>query len=143
MSRLLTLFLCLAIAARASAQSSIVAQLVNLRNDNGVCQVCLFDKAEAFRGKEGAPLQCQQVAISKRRAQATFSNLQPGTYAVFVFHDANRNRKFDTNFLGIPREGYGASRNNLPFAAAPTFDDNKLTLANHTVLQVTIRMRNL
>jgi len=30
-------------------------------------------------------------------------------YAVSVFHDENYNGKLDTNLLGIPREGVGAS----------------------------------
>jgi len=34
-----------------------------------------------------------------------------GKYAVSVFHDENSNGKLDTNFLGIPREGVGASNN--------------------------------
>jgi uncharacterized protein (DUF2141 family) len=28
-----------------------------------------------------------------------------------VFHDENSNGKLDTNFMGIPREGVGASNN--------------------------------
>lgn len=127
----------------ARSQGRIVAQMTNLRNDKGVCRVCLFDKADAFRGKEGAPLQCREVPIAKGRAEAVFADLPAGSYAVFAFHDANNNRKFDTNFLGIPKEGYGASRNNLPFAAAPTFQDNKVVLSAGHELKLTMRFRNL
>jgi uncharacterized protein (DUF2141 family) len=125
------------------SQSTIVARMVNLRNDKGVCRVCLFDRPEAFNGKGGTPVQCLQVPVKDRIAEATFSNLPAGTYSVFVFHDANNNSKFDTNFLGIPKEGYGASRNNLPFAAAPSFNSNKITIAPNTVTTLSIRLRNL
>lgn len=140
-----SLFLVLAAcgAGMARAQSSIVAHMVNLRSDKGVCRVCLYDRADAFKGTAGAPLQCREVAVVGGKAEAVFTNLPAGSYALFAFHDANNNRKFDTNFLGIPREGYGASRNNLPFAAAPGFESNKVQLPVNSVLQLTIRFRNL
>jgi uncharacterized protein (DUF2141 family) len=37
--------------------------------------------------------------------------LPPGQYAVQVMHDENDNGKFDTNFVGLPIEGYGFSNN--------------------------------
>jgi uncharacterized protein (DUF2141 family) len=143
---LMRLIFCVVLACGALAgrtQSTIVARMVNLRNDKGVCRVCLFDRAEAFNGKGGTPVQCLQVPVKDRAAEATFSGLAAGTYAVFVFHDANNNNKFDTNIFGIPKEGYGASRNNLPFAAAPSFNSNKIVIAPDTVTTLTIRLRNL
>jgi uncharacterized protein (DUF2141 family) len=32
----------------AQAQSKVVAQINNIRNDKGVCRVCLFDNAAGF-----------------------------------------------------------------------------------------------
>lgn len=45
-----------------------------------------------------------------------------GIYAVNGFHDENSNGKFDTNFLGIPEEGYFFSNDARPFLSAPGFD---------------------
>lgn len=124
------------------AQSGIVANITKFSNNKGVCRACLFDKAEAFAGK-GAPVKCVQVSIINVKAQAVFMDIAPGTYAVSVFHDANNNNEFDTNFLGIPKEGYGASRNNLPFAAAPGFKENSLEIKNNTITTITIKLRYL
>jgi uncharacterized protein (DUF2141 family) len=60
-----------------------------------------------------------------------------------VFHDENNNNKMDKNFLGIPKEGYGASKNKLPFASAPTFNDNMFMLKDGATGNVLIRLRNL
>jgi uncharacterized protein (DUF2141 family) len=49
----------------------------------------------------------------------------------------------DKNFLGIPKEGYGASNNKLPFAAAPSYNDNKFTLGKSDIKQMNIKLRNL
>jgi uncharacterized protein (DUF2141 family) len=49
----------------------------------------------------------------------------------------------DKNFLGIPKEGYGASNNKLPFAAAPSFNDNKFILGKGETKHLSIKLRNL
>ena len=75
--------------------------------------------------------------------RSVFENVPVGNYAVSVIHDANSNNKFDTNFMGIPTEGYGASQNKLPFAAAPKFDANKFSVAGNATTMVTIKLRYL
>ena len=129
-------------AASVSAQSRIVATLTNLRNEKGVCRVCLFNSADAFNGEGGTPVKCATVS-TRESSTVVFDGVSAGTYAVFVLHDANNNNRMDKNFLGIPKEGYGASRNNLPFAAAPTFQGNKFVVGNQTTTTLNIRLRNL
>jgi uncharacterized protein (DUF2141 family) len=125
------------------AQSRIVAQISNVRNDKGVCQVCLYNNATSFSGDGGTPVQCVQSPVKNGTSEALFVNVLPGTYAIMVFHDANSNKKLDQNFIGIPKEGYGASRNKLPFASAPSFNDNKFTITDKTTTTLRIRLRNL
>ena len=137
----LFLALCLS-AAAASAQSNITVAISNIKNNNGVCRVCIFDDAAAFNGK-GKPVQCVTASVSNKAATARFENLSAGTYAISVFHDANNNNNFDVNFLGMPKEGYGASRNKLPFAAAPDFKANQFVLKQGQQIQLHIRLRNL
>ena len=124
------------------AQSTVTATISNLSSDKGVCLVCLFDNAAAFAGN-GKAVQCQQASVSNRKSVAVFSNIQPGTYAISVFHDANRNNKLDKNFFGIPKEGYGASRNKLPFAAAPAFAENKFDVRTGSDVNLAIKLRYL
>jgi uncharacterized protein (DUF2141 family) len=52
----------------------------------------------------------------------TFQNAAPGTYAVGVIHDENDNGKRDSNFFGIPIEGFGFS-NNSATMRKPLFDE--------------------
>lgn len=49
-----------------------------------------------------------------------FDGLPLGDYAVAVIHDENNNAKLDT-FAGIPREGFGFSRNPPIRFGAPRF----------------------
>lgn len=125
------------------AQSKVIADISNFESNKGVCRACLFNSAASFKGESGDPVQCQQVAIANQRSQVQFENVPPGTYAIFLFHDTNSNNKMDKNFMGIPKEGYGASKNKLPFASAPTFNDNKFTVSSGTTVRLSIKMRNL
>jgi len=134
-------FLFVAASTRAGAQAAVSATITNFSNNKGVCRACIFNNAEGFKKSAGAVL-CATIPISGKTAIVNFKNLPAGTYAISVFHDANNNNQFDTNFLGIPKEGYGASGNNLPFASAPTFSANKFELVSGQV-NLNIRLRNL
>lgn len=127
----------------AAAQGRVVADITNFENNKGTCSACLFNNATSFTGEGGAPFRCVQLPITGKKVQAVFDHVPAGTYALFVLHDVNKNNKMDKSFVGIPKEGYGASRNKLPFAAAPTFEDNKFTVANNAVVRLSIRLRNL
>jgi uncharacterized protein (DUF2141 family) len=128
--------------ATAGAQAKIAVQVSNFRNNNGVCIVCLYDNANAFQGK-GLPLRTVRVAVSDKTALAVFEDVPAGNYAVSVVHDANNNNRFDTNLLGIPIEGYGASKNKLPFAAAPKFEENMFAVDTALKTAVFIKLRYL
>ena len=125
------------------AQSKVIADISNFESNKGVCRACLFNSASSFKGESGDPVQCVQVAISNKRSQVQFDNVPAGSYAIFLFHDTNSNNKMDKNFIGIPKEGYGASQNKLPFASAPTYNENKFNVSNGSTVRLAIKLRNL
>jgi uncharacterized protein (DUF2141 family) len=58
----------------------------------------------------------------------TFDNLRPGTYAVGAYHDENGNDHLDTNFLGLPVEGYALSNGVRVVLSKPTFQQAAFTV---------------
>ena len=70
-----------------------------------------------------------QILRTDGRAVAEFDSLVQGIYAVTVFHDENRNRRFDKDWLGIPREAWGGSNDLRPWARAPRFDEARFNVA--------------
>jgi uncharacterized protein (DUF2141 family) len=48
-----------------------------------------------------------------------------GTYAISAFHDENNDKKVNSNFIGIPKEGIGVSNNAKGSFGPPKFDDAK------------------
>lgn len=135
------LFIFLFFSLNVMPQNRVIASVSNFQNSQGICRACLFNSAEAF--KKQHPLQCVVVNVHTNNTRAEFTDIPDGIYAIFVFHDTNNNGLMDTNWLGIPKEGYGASKNKLPFAAAPKFDANKFSVSAHSTVTLSIRLRNL
>ena len=66
-------------------------------------------------------------------AVCLFEDVAPGVYAVAVAHDLNGNRKTDTNFLGLPTEAWGVSRNARPAMRAPRFEEAAFQVSDRSV----------
>ena len=62
------------------------------------------------------------------RAFVDLTGLPFGAYAIGCVHDENGDGTLNTNFLGIPKEGYGVSNNPKPKFGAATFEQGKFTL---------------
>lgn len=105
-----------------AAQGKVIhVEVVGMRNDKGQVSCALYSSAQGFP-KESEKAVAHVVApISERKALCEFSGVAPGTYAISVFHDENSNGKLDTNFLGIPREGVGASNDARGHMGPPKF----------------------
>ena len=98
------------------------ADVVGLRNNKGQVFCALYASAEGFPKDSQRAIQRTTSSISDRKASCEFSGIEPGRYAVSVFHDENSNGKLDTNFLGMPREGVGASNDARGHMGPPKFD---------------------
>ncbi len=97
-------------------------QVLNIRNSAGTVDCALFDSPAGFPIE--ALLSATNVVVIKVRkthACCDFEDIPPGTYALAVIHDENMNGKLDTNFLGIPKEGYGFSNGAKSLLGAPSF----------------------
>lgn len=75
--------------------------------------------------------------ISDLRCVIRIENLSPGKYSFKYFHDENNNKKLDTNWLGIPREGFGFSNNPGIGFGPPSAEKILFELKETTVLQCT------
>jgi uncharacterized protein (DUF2141 family) len=69
----------------------------------------------------------------------SFSGLPQRGYALAIIHDENSNAKLDT-IAGIPREGYGFSRNAAVRFGPPRFDAARFMLAGDAEMQQ-VKMR--
>ncbi|GAA4809529.1 hypothetical protein GCM10023232_00640 [Sphingosinicella ginsenosidimutans] len=64
-----------------------------------------------------------------------FRGLPPGDYAVSVIHDENDDGRLNT-FVGIPREGFGFSRNPRIRMGPPRFEECRIAVTGAAMREV-------
>ena len=100
----------------------IHVKILNIRNNNGPVACALFESPEGFPNEYlRFATNIMIIKIRKFRARCDFEDIPPGTYAMAVVHDENMNGKLDTNWMGIPTEGYGFSNDAKALLGAPSF----------------------
>ena len=105
-----------------SSANLIHVEIGGLRNNKGQVVCDLYSSADGFPKNGDKALAHAKSLVSNEHAVCEFPDVKAGTYAVPVFHDENSNGKLDTNFVGIPHEGVGASNNAKGHFGPPKFD---------------------
>lgn len=113
-------FVPLLIAASANPAATLEVEVDGLRGREGIIRACLMSDKTVFPNCGSDPKAIKQN-VEARTPHLLFTGFAPGTYALVLFHDGNANGKLDT-VLGIPREGFGFSRNPTVRFGAPRFD---------------------
>lgn len=122
----LAVFMFMNLAAVAFAQSPstrIHVKILNIRNSAGTIDCALFESPVGFPTEFlHSARNVMVIKIQNSEARCDFEDIPPGRYAIAVIHDENMNGKLDTNWLGIPTEGYGFSNNASVLLGTPSFD---------------------
>ncbi len=111
-----------------------------LRNQRGSLHLCVTRNPRFFPDCGKDP-QAIKRSMSAAAQAIRLAGISPGSYALSVMHDENRNGRLDT-LIGIPREGFGFSRNPAVRFGPPRFDQVRMeVLAGLT--RVRVRMQYL
>lgn len=130
----------MALLPGAMPVSELTVDVVKLRSERGMIRFCLTADPRNFPG-------CVDDSRAVTRSVpatthvVTFDGLPNGGYALAVIHDENSNKKLDT-FAGIPREGFGFSRNPAIGFGPPRFSAAEFALTGDADTQQ-VKMRYL
>lgn len=102
---------------------SVKIKVEGTRNNKGVIRLAVFNKEDGFPSEGQRAFKNVSVPAKEGQVQLTINDLPAGRYAITILHDENENGRLDTNVVGYPKEGYGASNNNLPTFRAPNFSE--------------------
>jgi uncharacterized protein (DUF2141 family) len=118
---------------------TLTINLTNFRNNMGHVGLTIFKGEEGFPKSPGKALRSLYIQITNNKSVAVLDNLPAGEYAISVYHDENDNKKMDTNFWGIPKEGVGASNNARGHLGPPRYNDAKFLFnGNQQTLNIQI-----
>lgn len=129
----------LPLLAGAAAPGRVELSVEGLRSNKGVVRICLTKNPAHFPDCNADPNAISRTLPAAEAKRLSMADLAPGTYALSLFHDENKNSKLDT-FAAIPREGFGFSRNPKIRFGPPSFAQVAFPI-NGAPVQVTVRMQ--
>ena len=110
-------------------------KITNIDEPIGMIQIGLYNDPDDFP-TEGREYKVIYLPVDGDEVAHTVRGLPAGEYAVAFYHDTNHDSICNLNFLGIPKEGYGFSRNYQPKLRAPHFDETSITVIDSTYAEM-------
>lgn len=118
--------------------ASLEITVTGIKSAKGVIRLALCPPDAGFPDCRGGAVRALSVPIVNGVAKTTLTGLLDGAYAVSLFHDVNANGKLDT-FAGIPKEGFGFSRNPPVRPRAPKWGEAVIQVAGTTSAAIRLR----
>ena len=113
---------------------NLTVKVVGFKNIIGKIQIGLYNNEASFP-KINKQYRTAILKVNSLVTKYTFS-IPVGYYAVALFHDSNADGKCNTNFLGIPTEGYGFSNNIKPLLSAPSYNETKINVQKDMEIEI-------
>ncbi len=135
---LFTALFALASAGAAADGGTLTVTITDIREAQGHLLIGVEGSADGWNGKAKS-IAGTRIKAETGKVSFQFPNLAPGQYAVQVVHDENDNNELDSNFIGIPSEGYGFSQNPSVMRRA-TFEEARFEMPAEGT-EVKIRLR--
>ena len=114
---------------RVKSTGKIVVLVTGLKSNTGKVMLAVFTNADDFPTKFENAYRKVVGTILNNSSTVVMENVPYGTYGIVIFHDENNNDKLDTNFIGIPKEGMGASRDAKGSMGPPKYEDAKFVVS--------------
>lgn len=137
--KLIKVLLCVCFAVfsyQAYSQSyALTITVPNINPLQGEIQVSVFNSNATFL-KEHKEYKIYRFKADKTIGKFVINDLPKGEYAMIVYHDKNNNKEMDRSMLGIPKEGFGFSKNFKPKLSGPGFGDCSINLNSDTAIDI-------
>ena len=121
--------------------TNIELQVSGFNNLDGSLAIAVFNNANSFESENQA-YRDSTLSILDSEMNILINNIDPGTYAISVFHDADENGEITFGgFLNlIPQEGFGFSNNPNIGMSQPSYNECKFTIEGEQTLLVPITL---
>ncbi|MET0342515.1 MAG: DUF2141 domain-containing protein [Polyangiales bacterium] len=129
------------VPVRAAAQATVTVSVSGFKGVEGVALVTLYDNEQSWL-KVPKAVQVVRAKITGDALTVEFKEVKPGTYAVSVIHDENKNNELDMRWLPYPKpkEGVGVSNDPEQKAGPPKWEGAKFSVASGAVkIKATVR----
>ncbi|MGI9225910.1 MAG: DUF2141 domain-containing protein [Woeseiaceae bacterium] len=127
----LALVLNLLVFPAAIADTAVTLEINGVTNTDGKMRMSVFDSKKAWLK---TPMMGEWFDMTVADGVMTIEvQLPAGDYAFHVFQDLDNNGKMKTNFIGIPKEPTGVSRDAKGKFGPPKYKDAVVTVGEEPV----------
>ena len=121
--------------------ATLKVTITNLRNNKGHVLISIFRDGVGYPDKPEKSFKRAKLTISNKIAGFDFAGLPTGNYAIAILHDENDDQKMNTNFFGLPKEGYGFSNNVMGTFGPPGYSKASFNYTASTAAAISIKAR--
>jgi uncharacterized protein (DUF2141 family) len=114
--------------AAGEKKGKIEMEIKGFRNNKGVARIALFSGEKGFPQDFKKAKKTLTLKIKDKAAKGEFKDISYGEYAISVLHDENKDGKMNKNLFGVPKEGYGTSKDARGSWGPPKYKDAKFKL---------------
>ena len=128
--------------SQAFSSQYIEVEISNIDKEKGDLYLAIFSRDSSFPKESAKALAVNSFPLTKERHEITVKieiNQSWEEVAFAVFLDKDMNKKLSKNFLGIPKEPFGFSKNPRLITGPPSFDDCKITIQNTSLLKIRLK----
>lgn len=126
---------------KAAKTGQVSVEIVGLHSGDGRVFVAVWCGEAGFPGEPKKACASKVANAQKSRLRVSFEAVPAGEFAVSMIHDENSNNTLDRNFLGIPKEGWGTSRDAKASFGPPSYSDARLSLRAGENKQVVVHVQ--
>jgi len=136
---LLCLFKATLLFSQSDQKAILEIQFTGIRTSEGQIAIGINSSAKGWPHEPEIELQFRKDTLNNGELVVQIDTLSFGSYAISALDDLNSNIEMEM-FLGIPKEGYGFTRNPSFKLRAPKFEECSFEL-NQPLEKTTIHFR--
>ncbi|BCL34600.1 DUF2141 domain-containing protein [Nostoc sp. MS1] len=125
----------------AETTTKLTVVVNGIRHQKGEICFRVYASEKGFPMSNTSEAQSGCTKITGKSVTKRFYGLKPGKYAVAIVDDQNGNHKLDTDFFGIPKEGFGISNNPTVSIQTgnPKFNKSSFTFTKDTTINISVK----
>jgi uncharacterized protein (DUF2141 family) len=125
----------------AQTATKLTVVVNGIRHQKGDICFRVYASEKGFPMSDTSEVQSGCTKITGKSVTKHFYGLKPGKYAVAIVDDQNGNRKLETDFFGIPKEGFGISNNPKVSiqTGTPKFYKSSFTVSRNTTINISVK----
>lgn len=125
-------------AVTGASAADLNLTVTGIQGNEGRVRVAIYNNSEHFLDETYA-LTLREKVAREGNVTLQLQGFPAGQYAVFAYHDSNKNRRFDRRLWLIPAEGYGLS-NNPPVSESVDFANGEFEISEDNSTDISIEL---